>query len=196
MFDGKISICAMDTDSFFLHVENIDVENKLLPRMVQDKLLDSSNFSRSHPLFSDELKAKLGCIKDEGAGQPFKEWIFLRPKCYSLLYGKNASVSKAKGVQQSVVKKELSFDDYKVAFEECVERYNDQRRIGSKLHAVSTMYFNKRSLSFFDDKKAWINSNVSYSFGHYKLNIERPKSSIKRSIITPTLLCPAAKSPR
>ena len=71
---------AGDTDSFFLAVEadaglqlQDVVQQALLPAMSVGGLLDTSNYPRNHPLFSNVHKARLGCIKDENGGETFKE---------------------------------------------------------------------------------------------------------------------------
>ena len=61
---GKIKVIGGDTDSLFLKLKNIKAES-LLERMVQDDLLDTSNFNKNHPLHSNKNKAKLGCVKSE-----------------------------------------------------------------------------------------------------------------------------------
>jgi hypothetical protein len=82
--------------------------------MCNDGLLDTSNFPSNHPLFSVNRKAHLGCIKDESGGcvDPYVEWIFLRPKCYSMLTASHCELKRAKGVQKSVIKNDIQHDDY------------------------------------------------------------------------------------
>jgi len=54
--------------------------------MIEDRLLDSSNFDRSDPLYSTSLTAAIGKFKDEDGGkESFIEMIFLKPKSYTLL---------------------------------------------------------------------------------------------------------------
>ena len=78
----QINIVAGDTDSFFLELVNIKVET-LTDLMKRDRLLDTSNYDKNHPLYSNELNSVIGKFKDESKGVKYKEWIFLRPKCYS-----------------------------------------------------------------------------------------------------------------
>ena len=77
--------------------------------MKADGLLDTSNFPHEHTLYSSENANKIGLFKDEsGAAIVYKEWIFLRPKCYSLLSDKNVASKKAKGVVRRVVSNEIT----------------------------------------------------------------------------------------
>ena len=110
-FGGTIKIAGGDTDSFFLQLQNISLQ-QLLPAMSADGLLDTSNFPPSHPLFSNAYKAKLGCIKDEAAGEVWREWVFLRPKCYSMITLEGKEHKRAKGIQRSVVGKEIRHAHY------------------------------------------------------------------------------------
>jgi len=72
--------------------------------MLRDGLLDSSNYPENHPLYSTKYRSKLGCVKDESCGKTFNEWIFLRPKCYSLRYEDGDVKKTAKGVQRYIHK--------------------------------------------------------------------------------------------
>ena len=60
--------------------------DQLLPAMIDDGLLDTSNYDKdTNPLHSTKLDSVVGLFKDESEGKlNYKEWIFLRPKCYSL----------------------------------------------------------------------------------------------------------------
>src|SRR2546428_2024262 len=99
-FNGKIEVLGGDTDSLICLIKNIDLYNELHPAMIDDGLLDTSNYPNNHPLFSNQFKAKLGCIKDEVPGEVIKQAILLKPKCYSIstVSGKGKKMT-AKGVQ-------------------------------------------------------------------------------------------------
>ena len=56
--------------------------------MEQDAhLFDTSDYPKDHFLHSTVNKKLFGKIKDETAGVPIEEFVGLRPKMYSLLYG-------------------------------------------------------------------------------------------------------------
>lgn len=168
-FGGQIRISGGDTDSFFLKVINIDLEKELLPAMENDDLLDSSNYPVTHPLYSSRNKARLGCIKDESCGQLYKDWVFLRPKCYSLLTVDGDAHKRAKGVQRSVVKKEIEHSNYLEVFETGTSVARTVVSFQSKNHQLSTVSSRKRALSLFEDKRAWVDQNTSYAYGHWRL---------------------------
>jgi hypothetical protein len=78
-FDCKLRIVGGDTDSLFFECRGVDLIGTLYPKMFEDGLLDTSNYEKDHPLYSDQYKAKLGCIKDEFCGKACKEFVLLRP---------------------------------------------------------------------------------------------------------------------
>jgi hypothetical protein len=47
------------------------------------------------------------------------------------------------------------------------------RRIGSEQHELFTLATVKRALSFWEDKRAWIDSNCSLPYGHCRLRRRR-----------------------
>ena len=68
-FNCKLIPAGGDTDSIFIRADNVDVYKVLIPEMIKDKLLDTSNYPESHERYSDDLNARLGCVKDELKGK-------------------------------------------------------------------------------------------------------------------------------
>ena len=181
----KINIIAGDTDSFFLEVKNVPLDD-LRRQMQSDGLLDTSNFPVEHPLYSSRLTARIGLFKDECAGRPdFREGIFLRPKQYSLLSGENSNnnVVKAKGVMLRQAP-HIDHASYATHHENCLKRrrgmeetmvekasrYMKSRRIGTDNHQLFTFCQSKLVFSLDgDDKRAWIDGNTSLAYGHHNL---------------------------
>ena len=176
-FDGcRINIVAGDTDSFFLEVVGVDLKTQLLPSMIRDGLLDTSNYPSDSPLFSRSLENKVGLFKDESGGvEQFAEWIFLRPKCYSMKTAEG-SIHKAKGITRRT---KIPHDRYVEIFESYHPEADvptspkrfccDQRRFGSVTHNIWTLRYSKLALSIKDDKRAWIGANESLPYGHWRL---------------------------
>lgn len=194
LFNGKITIAGGDTDSFFLRVDGISVHNTLLPAMLRDGLLDSSNYPPTHPLYSTTHKAKLGCVKDEAEGMPHREWILLKPKCYSLLPLQGKDKKRAKGVRRSTLANEIRHQHFRQTYDESIEFNHTQRRIGSQQHQNYTLQYNKRTLSFFEDKRAWIGKNESLPYGNHQLTRERRPLKRGAEPLAPECLEPAAKT--
>jgi hypothetical protein len=174
-FACEIKVIGGDTDSFFLSCKGVSLTSQLLPAMKRDGLLDTSNYPSDHPLFSNDKKAVLGCVKDESCGVPITEMVFLRPKCYSLLHADGIEKKRAKGVQSYVVKHTIEHAQYKAAYELNEVLYCNTRRIGSERHQLYTWEVRKRALSCFDDKRFWVTGNRSLPYGHYSLNPVDPK---------------------
>ena len=174
---GSIRIMGGDTDSFFLSLKNV-CANSLLEKMARDDVLDSSNYPKDHPLYSDRNRARLGCVKDETAGRAAKEIIMLRPKAYSIIYADSSAASegirRAKGVQRAVLRNKIRHDDYVRAWRESTETRHTQRRIGSQLHQLYTYTYSKRTLSYFEDKRYWTADNESLPYGHHSIGKDRP----------------------
>ena len=166
-FNCKLNIIAGDTDSFFLECKNIKLST-LLPAMIRDELLDTSEYNKNHPLYSEKLKAVVGKFKDESEAKfTFKEWVFLRPKCYSLLTDSN-EIKKAKGVNLKGT--DLTHATYKAVYKKGLQKRVLQYRIGTSNHQLYTFRVNKLALTCNDDKRAWISRNESLAYGHYRLH--------------------------
>ena len=145
-------------------------------------VFDASNYPEHHPLFSLKNKAKLGCFKDEAAGRKILEFILLRPKMYSMKLDKNEDgIRRAKGVQKCVVEK-MSHEDYVKVYEKCKETTKSMANIRSKNHLIKTNSYRKRALSFFDDKRYWLDRNTSVPYGY---NGEVPVPPSKRRRVLP-----------
>ena len=169
-FNCQINIIAGDTDSFFLECKNVSLRNQLIPKMIEDRLLDSSNFDRSDPLYSTSLTAAIGKFKDEDGGkESFIEMIFLRPKSYLMLRNDKKAVMKSKGI--TLKQTTIRHEDYVESFLTGKERRLEQSRIGSINHQLYTIKSTKKALDPFDDKRMWIDQNNSLAYGHYKLDI-------------------------
>ena len=159
----KIKIIAGDTDSFFLQCKNVDL-NQLLGKMKDDGLLDTSNYPSNHSLFSRQVENKLGLFKDEAKGQLFEEWIFLRPKCYSLKYLNQVEVCKSKGVNLKGTM--VKHDSYRTIYKENTRMTVPQTRFITRNHQLYTEKSTKMALRCLDDKRLWTAKNRSLAYGH------------------------------
>ena len=164
-FNCKINIVAGDTDSFFLEVINCKLE-VLLPAMIRDNLLDTSNYNSCHSLYSKNLDSVIGKFKDENKGLKYKEWVFLRPKCYSLLGDEETKKAKGVTLKGSDIKHQSYLDCYNTNQIFSVP----QTKITSKNHQIFTIKNTKIALTNADDKKVWVGKNTSLAYGHVRLS--------------------------
>jgi hypothetical protein len=151
-----------------VEVVGVDFLNVLYPAMLNDGLLDTSNYPPNHKLYSEAHKAQLGCIKDEFAGKAYDEFVLLRPKSYSMRCYQGAVKKRSKGVSRRKVKG-FTHDDYKRVFQTEIEINANNRRMQSKLHVMYNIEQIKIALSLSDDKRAWVSNNLSYPYGFYNL---------------------------
>ena len=152
----KFDLGMTDTDSFLFKVNN---ENLLLSKI--NDIMDYSNYPPTHPNFSNEKKAKLGCFKDElGGTVRCKEFIGLRSKCYALKLEDKTGSKKfdkkvCKGIGRIAVQNRLRFQDYKKCLFQSKIVKKTFHSIRSQKHVLKTVLIQKRALSFTDTKR-WL----------------------------------------
>ena len=156
-------------------------DESLLLKMKEDGLLDTSNYPHTSALFSKQFENKIGLFKDESAGvADYIEWVFLRPKCYSMKCANDQESShKAKGIKKNTHLTHQQYIDVYNSFdptttttlEHASPSYVtvEQRNIVSRTHQLQTIAYTKRALSVMDDKRAWVRQNMSVPYGHYSL---------------------------
>ena len=109
-------------------------------------------------------------MKDEAGGRIIEEFIGLRAKLYSYRVFEGKEEKKCKGIKKSVVRKDISHEDYK----ECLFIKKPQMRkmnvIRSYKHDIFSETVNKIALSANDDKRIILEDKIStLSYGHYKI---------------------------
>ena len=129
--------------------------------------MDTSNYDKQHPLHSLKLNSVVGKFKDENKVDKYKEWIFLRPKCYSLLSEKASMKAKGVTLKDTDIKHQLYLDCFNTNKMVSVKQF----RIGSRNHQLYSFKGSKVALTNNDDKRVWIEKNRSVPYGHYLLTI-------------------------
>ena len=81
----------------------------------------------------------------------------------------NSEPKKCKGIKKCVVKKTISFDDYKKCLFGAERIHRSQQLFRSCKHRVKTLEVNRLALSKEDDKRISINGVASYAMGHYRV---------------------------
>ena len=87
---------------------------------------------------------------------------------YSYKVG-NSEPKKCKGIKKCVVKKTVSFDDYKIGLFSREWSHRFQPLFRSCKHEVKMLEVNKLALSREDNKRITINGVASYARGHYRV---------------------------
>ena len=164
-YGNRIKLCYMDTDSYVYDIKTEDFYKDIAEDV--ETRFDTSAYSNNRPLPIGKNKKVIGLMKDELGGEIMKEFISLRPKMYSYKVGKNEP-KECKGIKKCVVKKTITFDDYKRCLFEGRDIYKSQLLFRSDKHEIKTLEVNKLALSSQDDKRISIDGIASYAMGHYQ----------------------------
>jgi len=151
-YGSKCELLYTDTDSLLVEIATEDVYEDMKNNM---DLYDTSDYPKDHPLYSNVNKKVLGKMKDECAGTPIAECVCLRPKMYSIMMADEVNIKKAKGVKKSVVKKQITHENYKETLFSAKQQWHGMNILRSEGHKIYGMHLNKISLSPFDSKR-WI----------------------------------------
>ena len=159
----NVKLLFTDTDSLCVAIEGC---NDIYTRIRESNILnefDVSGYSEEHPLFTNMsgeeiaiLKSKNkkvpGRMKDELDGNTLLEFVGLRAKAYAFLQlveygnemldeGEILEVKKLKGIQKSVVKKNINFENFYECLYEKREHYADMTTLRSFNHKIKTLAF-------------------------------------------------------
>jgi hypothetical protein len=126
-----------------------------------------------HPLYSDKNKKVIGKFKDELNSEKVVEFIGLRSKMYTFRTESGKTCKKLKGIKKSVLKKDISFDDYLQCLLQNKIFRHQQKMIRSKKHNLATITQTKISLSYMDRKRHICEDGIStYAHGHKRLRLQ------------------------
>ena len=159
-------MCCIDTDSFVYNIKTEDF-HKDIAGDVKSRF-DTSGYVDNRPLPTGKNKKVIGLMKDELGGEIMKEFVSLRPKMYSYRVG-NAEPKKCKGIKKCVVKKTITFNNYKDCLFKGRNLYKSQLLFRSDKHEIKTLEVNKLALNSQDNKRITIDGIASYTMGHYKI---------------------------
>ena len=156
----------MDTDSFIYDIKTEDFYKDIAGDV--EARFDTSGYVNNRPLPTGKNKKVIGLMKDELGGKIMKEFVSLRPKMYSYRVG-NTEPKKCKGIKKCVVKKMITFDDYKKCLFEGRNLYKSQLLFRSDKHEIRMLEVNKLTLNSQEDKRITIDGIASYAMGHHKI---------------------------
>ena len=158
--DGNLTLCYMNTDSLIYSIET-DAFYKNISDNIKDRF-DTSGYNPDRPLPVGINKKVIGLMKDELGGEIMTEFITLRPKMYAYKTGESES-KKCKGIKKCVIRKTISFEDYK----NCLLSGEASKRSQLMKHEVRTLEVNKLALSRDDDKHITVNGISNLARGHH-----------------------------
>ena len=164
-YGQKAELLMTDTDSLMYLIQTDDAYYDIKKDV--KKKFDASNFPDVHPsgIKTGVNEKVVGVFKNEAAANTITHFVGLSSKLYSylieMLYGKQGKlkepeeeeIRKAKGVKKNVIKKSLTFEDYKkyLFSEEKVMR--EMNMFKTQNHDIYSMTVNKVALSANDDKR-------------------------------------------
>ena len=147
----KLKLCYMDMDSLVYDIKTEDFYEDIADDV--PARFDTSGYCPNRPLPVGLSKTVIGLMKDELGGKIMTELMALRPKLYSYKKLDGSEDKKCKGIKKCVVKKTLTFEDYKACLFNDSTEYRSQLMFGSAKHEVHTIEVNKVALNREDDKR-------------------------------------------
>ena len=149
----KLKLCYMDTDSLVYDIKTEDFYEDIANDV--EARFDTSGYSKTdfRPLPIGLNKKVIGLMKDELGGKIMTEFVALRPKLYSYRELDGSEDKKCKRIKKCVVKKTLTFEDYKTCLFSDSAEYRSQLMFRSAKHEVHTIEINKVALNRDDDKR-------------------------------------------
>ena len=167
----KLKLCYMDTDSLVYDIKTEDFYEDIANDV--EASFDTSGYSKTdfRPLPIGINKKVIGLMKDELGGKIMTEFVALRPKLYSYRKLDGSEDKKWKGIKKCVVKKTLTFEDYKTCLLNDSTEYRSQLMLRSAKHEVHTIEVNKVALNRDDDKRISRKDGIStFARGHKDLS--------------------------
>ena len=168
-YGDNAKLLFTDTDSLAYEIETEDFYRDISSD-VKEKF-DTSNYPKDHPsgILTGVNKKVIGMFKDEASGKQIAEFVGLRAKLYSYRVEESYEEKKCKGVKKAVIKKTITFNDYKNCLFDNKPSMRKMNVIRSHLHTMYTETVNKIALSPFDDKRLIRKDNIhTFAYGHYK----------------------------
>jgi len=100
-YGPKCELIYTDTDSLILDIQREDVYKDMNENQ---RVYDTSNYPKDHPLYDKRNKKVLGKMKDECGGEAIEEVFAMKPKMYSVKLAEK-NIKKAKGVKKKCDRK-------------------------------------------------------------------------------------------
>ena len=167
----KLKLCYINTDSLIYNIKTDDFYADIVDNV--EEMFDTSGCDKkdARPLPIGKNKKVIGLMKDELGGKIMTEFIALRPKLYSYEKPDGLEDKKCKGIKKCVIKKTLTFEDYKTCLFSDSTEYRSQLMFRLAKHEVHTIEVNKVALNRDDDKRISKKDGIStFARGHKDLS--------------------------
>ena len=157
-YGKNLTLCYLDTDSLVYRIKTKDFYADIADDA--EERFDTSSYCSNRPLPVGMNKKVTGLMKDKLEGAIMTEFVALRPKLYSYRKLDGAEDKKCKGIKKCVIKKTLTFEDYKNCLFNPDAIYRSQLMFRSTKHEVHTIEVNKVALNRDDNK--WISKKTGF----------------------------------
>ena len=157
-----LKLCYMDTDSLVYEIKTEDFYADIADDV--PARFDTSGYIPARPLPIGLNKKVIGLMKDELGGKIMTEFVALRPKLYSYKKLDGSEDKKCKGIKKCIVKKTLTFEDYKACLFNSSTEYRSQQMFRSSKHEIHTIEVNKVALNRDDVKRISKRDGISTFF--------------------------------
>ena len=165
----RLKLCYIDTDSLVYDIKTEDFYEDIADDV--PARFDTSEYCPNRPLPVGLNKKVIGLMKDELRGKIMTDFVALRPKLYSYKKLDGSENKKCKEIKKCVVKKTLTFEDYKTCLFSDSTEYISQLMFRSAKHEVHTIEVNKVVLNRDDDKRISRKDGIStFATGHKDLS--------------------------
>ena len=167
----KLKLCYMDRDSLVYDIKTEDFYEDIANDA--EARFNTSGYSKTdcRPLPIGISKKVIGLTKDELGGKIMTEFMAMRPKLYSYKKLGGSEDKKCKGIKKCVVKKTLTFEDYKTCLFSDSTEYRSQLMFRLRRHEVHTIEVNKVAFNRDDDKRISRKDGIStFARGHQDLS--------------------------
>ena len=167
-YGERLNLCYIDTDSLIYNIETGDFYKDIADDV--PARFDTSGYLPNRPLPIELNKKVIGLTKDELGGEIMEEFVTLRPKMYSYRTSSKES-KKCKGIKKCVVRKTITFEDYKNCLFSGDIYCRSQLMFRSSLHKIQTLEVNKLAFNKDEDKRITLDGIRSLAGGHFQLNL-------------------------
>ena len=108
-------------------------------------------------------------MKDECSGEIMMGFVGLRAKLYATKMGSGVEDKKCKGINKTVTKNDIAFEDYKNVLFNQTTQMRKMNVIRSYKHEIYTETVNKTALSGDDDKRIVATDRPrTMAYGHFR----------------------------
>ena len=166
-FGEDVKLLMTDTDSLVYEIKTEDFY-KDIGGDVEEKF-DTSAYPKDHPsgIKTGVNKKVIGMMKDECSGRQITEFVGLRAKLYALKMEDLSESKKCKGIKKSVVKSNITFENYKETLFGRTKMLRKMNVIRSHKHEIYSEEVNKVALSGDDDKRIVMEDRIrTMAYGH------------------------------